>query len=84
VNSSVETTGLVPLGVVTVTFTVPVLEGEVAVICVAELTVKLGAVLMPKATAVAPENPVPVMVTEVPPVVGPVLGLSPVMVGKAT
>ena len=35
----------------------------------------------PKLTAVAPVKLVPVMVTTVPPAVGPLLGLTPVTVG---
>ena len=52
---------------VTVTSTVPIPAGEVAVIWVALLTVKEAAALPPKLTAVAPEKLVPVMVTLVPP-----------------
>ncbi len=48
--------------------------GEVAVIWVSETTVKLVAAVAPKATAVAPVKPVPVMVTVVPPAVGPEVG----------
>ncbi len=51
---------------------------------VSELTVKLVAALAPKSTAVAPVNPVPVMVTDVPPAAGPVFGLTAVTVGAAT
>ena len=42
------------------------------------------AAVAPKLTALAPVNPVPVMVTEVPPVVGPEFGLTPVTVGGVT
>ena len=52
--------------------------GLVAVICVAELTVKLLAAAVPKSTAVASVKPVPVIVTDVPPVEGPDVGLTPV------
>ena len=48
---------------------------------VAELTVKAVAAVVPKLTAVAPVKSVPVMVTEVPPAVGPTVGLTPVTVG---
>ena len=61
--------------------TVPVPAGDVAVIEVAELTVKPVAGVAPKVTAVAPVNPVPVMVTEVPPAVGPAVGEIEVTVG---
>jgi len=71
----------VPNPVVTLTSTVPVPAGEVAVIDVAELTVKPVAGVAPKLTAVAPVKPVPVMVTEVPPAVGPVVGVVEVTVG---
>ncbi len=70
-----------PPGVVTLTSTVPVPAGEVAVICVALLTVNEPAALPPKLTALAPEKFVPVMVTPVPPAAGPVFGLTPVTVG---
>ena len=72
-----------PPAVVTVTSTVPVPAGDVAVIEVAELTVKLVALVAPNFTAVAPVNPVPVIVTDVPPVVGPAVGEIDVTVGAA-
>ena len=50
-------------------------------ICVAELTVKPVAAAVPNLTAVAPVRFVPVMVTLVPPVVGPVVGLTTVTAG---
>jgi hypothetical protein len=81
VNRSPELVALVPPAVVTVTSTVPTPAGEVAVIWVALLTVKEAAALLPKLTAVAPEKLVPVMVTLVPPDVGPVFGLTLVTVG---
>ena len=70
-----------PLGVVTVMSTVPLPGGEVAVIWVALLTVKEPAALLPNLTAVAPEKLVPVMVTLVPPCIGPVFGLTLATVG---
>ena len=51
---------------------------------VAELTVKLVAAVAPKVTAVAPVNPVPVIVTVVPPGVGPAVGEIDVTAGGAT
>ena len=63
--------------------TVPVPAGDVAVIEVPELTVKPVAGVAPKLTAVAPVNPVPVTVTEVPPAVGPAVGEIEVTVGAA-
>jgi len=71
---------LVPPAVVTVTSTVPMPAGEVAVIWVVLLTMKEAA-LLPKLAAVAPEKLVPVMVTLLPPDVGPVFGLTLVTVG---
>ena len=68
----------------TVTSTTPVPAGLVAVICVAELTVKLVAATVPKSTAVAPVKSVPVIVTVVPPAAGPDAGLMPVTLGAAT
>ena len=73
----------VPPTVVTVTSTVPVPAGEVAVIEVAESAVIVAA-LDPKSTALAPPRLVPVMVTLVPPPVGPLVGLIEVTVGAAT
>jgi hypothetical protein len=52
--------------------------GTVAVICVAETTVKVVAFTLLKLTAVTPVNPVPVMVTEVP--TGPDVGVKDVIV----
>ena len=65
-----------PPAVVTLTSTVPVPAGEVAVIWVAELTVKPVAAVAPNFTAVAPVKLVPVMSTLVPPAVGPDVGES--------
>ena len=48
---------------------------------VALLTVKVVAAVAPNFTAVAPVKLVPVTVTEVPPVVGPEVGLTAVTVG---
>jgi hypothetical protein len=77
--------GLVPLCVATVISTVPAdSEGEIAVIWVSLSTVKLDAAVEPKATAVAFAKFVPVIVTEVPPAVGPAAGLTPVTVGGFT
>jgi hypothetical protein len=73
----------VPPGVVTVTSTVDDPAGEVALICVDELTVNVLAEVVPNLTAVAPVRLVPVMVTPVAPVAGPVLGETFVTVGAA-
>jgi hypothetical protein len=66
-----------------VTSTVPVPAGDVAVIEVAELTVKAVALVAPNFTAVAPVKAVPVIVTDVPPATGPVVGEIEVTVGGA-
>nr|WP_280295047.1 hypothetical protein [Nocardia abscessus] len=72
---------LVPVESVTVTCTVPTEPaGEMAVIWVGESRVKVVAVL-PNRTVVKLPNPVPVIVTLVPPVVGPEVGEREVMVG---
>jgi hypothetical protein len=82
VNSSTVTLALVPPGVVTKTSYSPAAwAGEVAVIWVDATTVKLVAATVPKSTLVAPVNPVPVMVTLVPPDVGPEVGEREVTVG---
>src|SRR5271170_1022049 len=76
--------GDVPLGVVTVTSTMPLLPaGAFAVIAVAELTVNDVAAVEPNLTAVAPAKAVPVIVTDVPPTTGPMAGLSVVTAGTA-
>jgi hypothetical protein len=83
VNWSAADVAEVPPGLVTRRSTVPAPAGDVAVIDVAELTVKLVAAVAPKVTAVAPVNPVPVTVTTVPPAVGPAVGEIEVTVGAA-
>ena len=50
-------------------------------ICVPETTVKLAAANPPNPTLVAPVNPLPVIVTVVPPVVGPEVGEIEVIAG---
>ena len=62
---------------------VPAPAGEVAVIEVAELTVKLVAVAAPNFTALALASAVPEIVTDVPPVVGPAFGATDVTAGAA-
>ena len=52
-----------------------------AVIEVAEVSVKLVAATVANLTEVVPPKLVPVMVTNVPPATGPTVGLSPVTVG---
>jgi hypothetical protein len=74
----------VPPAVVTVTSTAPALPaGAVAVMEVAESAV-IVPVEAPKLTAVAAVKWVPVMVTDVPPLLGPVVGLIPVTEGDPT
>ena len=74
----------VPPAVVTVTSTVPTLPaGLTAVICVSELTVNELATVEPNWMPVAPMKFVPVIVTDVPPLVGPALGPINVIVGAA-
>jgi hypothetical protein len=82
VNWSADEVALVPPPVVTVMSTVPVPAGDVAVICVAESTVKPVAAVPPNVTASAPVRLVPVMVTEVPPASGPADGAIPVTNGN--
>ena len=72
----------VPPGVVTVMSTVPVPDGDVAVICV-PVFVRIVADVPPNLTAVAPVKPVPVIVTVVPPPTGPEVGDLPVTLGRA-
>jgi hypothetical protein len=82
VNTSADPAGLVPPRLVTVTWTAPgAPAGDVAVIWVAEFTVKAVAAAAPNETPVAPLKFVPEMTTDVPPAVVPVAGLIPVTVG---
>ena len=83
VNWSAALVALVPPGVVTVTSAVPDPAGDVAVMCEASTTVTFVPAFDPKRTEVAPVKFVPVIVTLVPPPVGPAAGLSPVTVGTA-
>jgi hypothetical protein len=70
--------------VVTLTSTTPVPAGDVAVIWVAELTVKPVAAVAPNVTAVAPVKLAPVIVTVVPPAAGPRVGEIEVTAGTGT
>ena len=73
---------LVPAVVVTSTLAVPTLLAGVVAVMVVELTkAKVAAATPPMVTAVAPVNPVPVMVMVVPPAVEPVIGEILVTVG---
>ena len=71
-----------PPGVVTVTFTAPVVPaGEVHVIWVSLKTVTFVAGLGPKVTLVVPVKLVPVMVTDVPPLTEPEIVERDVIIG---
>ena len=78
-----RTGALLPPEFVTVTSTVPLPAGEVAMIDVALLTVNEVAAVPPNRTAVAPVKLLPVMVTGVPPAAGPLFGEIDVTVGAA-
>jgi len=83
VNWSALLVALAPSGLLTWTSNVPNWPlGAVATIVVVLTMLKVDAVLAgPKETAVASMKFVPVMVTTVPPVVGPEFGVTPVTVG---
>ena len=84
-KSSAAVSADVPPDAVTSTLTVPGVSvgGETAVIDVAELTTTLVAALPPKVTLEPTVKKVPVIVTDVPPPDGPLLGLTEVTVGGA-
>ena len=84
VNWSAAVVTLVPSGLLTVTSTVPVPAGEVAMIVEELTTVNAVAATTPNFTLVVPVKLVPVMVTVVPPDVGPTVGLSAVTVGTTS
>jgi hypothetical protein len=70
---------------VTVTVTAPALPtGVVAVIVVVFTTVTLVAAVLPNVTVAPVTKFVPVIVTDVPPAVGPLFGLTLLTVGAAT
>jgi len=72
-------------GLVTVTVTAPALPaGVVAVMVVLFTTATLVAAVAPNITVAPATKFVPVIVTAVPPVVDPLLGLTPLTVGVAT
>ena len=72
VNRSAAERALVPPGAVTLTSTVPAAwAGDLTMILVGETTVRFVPAGAPNRTAVAPENPLPVMVTSVFPEVDP-------------
>ncbi len=83
-NSSTTEVALVPLGVVTVTSTVPGAPlGAVAVIEVGEVAVMVAA-FEPKSTALTATKSVPVMLTVVPPAGSPAAGLTEVTAGASS
>src|SRR5262249_47513307 len=85
VNSSLALVALVPPDDATVTSTIPALAaGDTAEIDVSPFTVKPAAFVAPKRTAVAAVNPVPLIVTAVPPEAGPMVGDTPVNLGVGT
>ena len=69
---------------VTVTSTTPLPAGLSAVIVVLLTTVTFVAAVAPKSTTVGPVKPVPVIITNVPPASGPLVGLTPVTTGATT
>ena len=75
--------GLEPPGVTTMTSRVaaPVMVGDVAAMVESLSTITLEAGIPSKVTHVAPVNPLPVMVTLVPPFGEPELGETPVTTG---
>ena len=84
-NRSAAEVEEVPPGVVTVTSWVPVPAGAVAVIVeAAELNVNDAAGADPNMTEDALASPLPLIVTVVPPITGPALGLTPVTVGTGS
>ena len=82
---SAAVVGLDPLGVATVTSTVPIAPiGDVTVIEVLEFTVKVVAMLGPNNTDVKPVKYWPVIVTLVPPAAGPEVGEIDDTIGAGT
>ena len=81
VYASDDDVALVPTSDVTVTSSVPVPTGAIAVIWVSLSTVKFVAGVAPKSTAVAFVKYLPAIVTNVSPAAGPADGLTPVTEG---
>ena len=76
---------LSPFGLVTTTLTAPAeLAGVVAVIWVGLTTVTAVAAALPKAIVAPARKPVPLMVTAVPPPVGPLVGEMVAIVGAGS
>jgi hypothetical protein len=83
VNLSAAPVAEVPLGVVTVTSTTAAAcGGEATVMLVSEFTWNQDAATVPNFTVLAPVNPVPVIMTAVPPVVFPEVGAILVTEGR--
>ena len=80
-NWSAWVAGEVPAEVVTVTSTVPVPAGLVAVSSVGETKPTSAAAFGPKCTPAPAVNPVPEILTRVLPAAGPLPGLTPVTAG---
>ena len=81
-NLSADPVAEVPPAPFTVTSTAPAAPaGEVAVIDVGETTLTTVPALAPNETVSPVANPVPVIVTEVPPAVEPLVGLTAETVG---
>ena len=78
---SASETKEVPVGVVTVTSTVPFPGGTTATMVVGDSTEKLSAGVDPKETALTSTKFVPVIVIELPPIEAPELEERPVTVG---
>ena len=84
VNRSAGLVALVPPGVVTSTSCAPALPaGDTATICVGEIGVTTAALDPPNFTALGLARFVPLIVTTVPPSVGPDAGLMPLTAGGA-
>jgi hypothetical protein len=75
-----------PPGVVTVTWTAPgfIAKGLRTTIWLGMSLMRLVTATVPKLTAEAPARFVPVIVTSVPPITGPAVGLMPATTGAAT
>ena len=71
-------------GFVTATLTRPAACAEVVPVIVVALTVETASAEPPNETAAPVWNPVPFTVTDVPPALGPLFGVTEVTVGAAT
>jgi hypothetical protein len=83
-SATVSTPAITPSAVVTRMFLAPVsgAAGDVAVIWLADSTVKaVAGPASPKVTLVTSVNPVPLITTSVPPLIGPADGATRVITG---